>query len=339
MLSISEGLVRLLAPQAPTSTFIDGKPPGIKDDTLGYLNRPDANWRETCPEYSAEYHLGPEGFRPRKEAIEVFPPGGTSRILLLGDSFTFCKGAEDRHTWPEVLRRKLEDKGFIVEVINAGVQGYDTRQEVIRLMELVPRYHPDLVIMALLPNDIWANQELVPDPNNPENREGSLVIARDETPFQLQLVMLGQKLLLSNNWLYTRIYLGRRKSRYFIHPPDEEVIKQLDITRGLIREARDFCRQEDVKFILVSIPQLFQVLVKAGDYSADRVDPDMIDRKMETWCRSNKIDYIKTLPVLAQTYRTDGRELYFRVDGHLNIEGNELLGGYLADKIARILDE
>ena len=59
---------------------------------LGIRYAPGAHWRFTHPEYSVEYAINAHGFRNAKEPI-IPKPKETTRVLLLGDSFTFGQGA------------------------------------------------------------------------------------------------------------------------------------------------------------------------------------------------------------------------------------------------------
>lgn len=74
-------------------------------------------------------------------------PVGTIRIVCIGGSTTFCGEVDDDATWPHQLGELLRPQfpGLIVEVINAGVPGYnaaDCRRVLGRVLDL----QPDLVI-------------------------------------------------------------------------------------------------------------------------------------------------------------------------------------------------
>lgn len=93
-----------------------------------------------------------DGYRDR-----VFPtakPAGTFRIEVLGDSVAFgaCVTSRD-DTFAKVIERGLDGLLGGVEVMNLGVPGYDTMQEVELLEDLGLRYAPDLVVVAVCLND------------------------------------------------------------------------------------------------------------------------------------------------------------------------------------------
>ncbi|MFQ5702125.1 MAG: SGNH/GDSL hydrolase family protein [Acidobacteriota bacterium] len=92
------------------------------------------------------------GFRDRDHALDK--PPGVYRILVLGDSITKGLGVPDKERiFPAVLERKLDESGLTSEVINFGVEGYNTQQEVETLEEKGLVYKPDLVVLAYSLND------------------------------------------------------------------------------------------------------------------------------------------------------------------------------------------
>lgn len=94
-----------------------------------------------------------QGFRSEQDTSET-PAPNSLRVLCLGDSYTFGFGLENEYTYPVILERELS-KLFPgrVEVINAGVPGYTSRQGLIYLDRLLPTYRPDLVIVGFAVND------------------------------------------------------------------------------------------------------------------------------------------------------------------------------------------
>jgi hypothetical protein len=83
----------------------------------------------------------------------------TFRILVLGDSVTFGHGSVYEHTYPYLLEQQLRRWRPDVDwqVWNAAVPGYNTSQELAQLLEVGPRFKPDLVIVGFYENDIIDN--------------------------------------------------------------------------------------------------------------------------------------------------------------------------------------
>jgi len=70
-------------------------------------------------------------------------------ILAVGDSFTFGDEVEDNETWAAYLEEILNKR-----VLNAGVGAYGIDQAVLRAELLLDEYHPDVVILSFISDDI-----------------------------------------------------------------------------------------------------------------------------------------------------------------------------------------
>lgn len=84
----------------------------------------------------------------------------TYRILGLGDSFTFGVGVRDEDTFLRQLETSLNPTPPAArryEVLNAGVQGYNTRDEVVCLEHRWLELKPDLVLITFYLNDAYAD--------------------------------------------------------------------------------------------------------------------------------------------------------------------------------------
>lgn len=87
-------------------------------------------------------------------------PVDTFRILGIGDSFTFGQGVKEQDTFLRRLDRSLNTSPEVVrpvEVLNAGVLGYNTRDEVVYLEHQWLEYDPDLVLIAFYLNDAYSD--------------------------------------------------------------------------------------------------------------------------------------------------------------------------------------
>lgn len=78
------------------------------------------------------------------------------RIVALGDSLTAGFGLPESAAFPSVLQRRLKEKGFDVEVSNAGVSGDTATGGLARLDWSTPA-GTDLVIVELGANDMLRN--------------------------------------------------------------------------------------------------------------------------------------------------------------------------------------
>jgi hypothetical protein len=113
--------------------------------------------------YRVAYRFNSLGFRGPDYIIPR--PPDVFRILALGDSYTMGAGVHEADTFAVQLERRLNlraaaQPGAIrYEVINAGVSGYDTRQERISYEAFASAYQPQLVLLVGVFNDDLSFQE------------------------------------------------------------------------------------------------------------------------------------------------------------------------------------
>jgi len=107
------------------------------------------------PEYRHAFNTNSQGFRGAKEYSLQKPPG-VYRVIVLGDSVALGHGVEDSETFSAVLERKLSEVRP-AEVINMGVSGFGTAEELIQLHNVGLAYQPDLVVLTYFQNDPYNN--------------------------------------------------------------------------------------------------------------------------------------------------------------------------------------
>jgi hypothetical protein len=100
------------------------------------------------------------GFRHGDRGPEK--PPGTFRVAVLGDSYIEAFQVPDDQTLCHVVERELVGcealTGRKIEVLNFGVSGYGTAQQLRMLQHYVWDYEPDLVVLAFFPgNDLRNN--------------------------------------------------------------------------------------------------------------------------------------------------------------------------------------
>jgi hypothetical protein len=141
------------------------------DRELGISLRAGAEgwWRK---EGEAYIKINSDGLRDREHDREK--PPRTLRIAVLGDSWAEALQVPIEKTFWDVMGRKLSEceslpRGQQIEVINFGVSGYGTAQELITLRRKVLAYSPDIVVLAFnRGNDVTDNsralrkEELIP---------------------------------------------------------------------------------------------------------------------------------------------------------------------------------
>lgn len=125
------------------------------DSLLGWVHQPGQQGIFETPQFRTSVRINETGLRDRSHSYSR--QNSSPRILVLGDSFAWGYGVEE----PDRFSQQLE-KSMDVEVINAGVSGYSTDQELLWYKNEGIKYDTDLVILQLAGNDVGDNtQELV----------------------------------------------------------------------------------------------------------------------------------------------------------------------------------
>lgn len=133
------------------------------DQSRGYALRPRAEgWYRQ--EGEAYVRINSDGLRDQEHAIAK--PEGTFRIAILGDSYCEALSVSPEEAFWSVMGRRLQEcdafQGKKIELINFGVTGYGTAQELLTLREKVWKYSPDLVLLAVTTNnDVTDNSRVL----------------------------------------------------------------------------------------------------------------------------------------------------------------------------------
>lgn len=147
----------LAVPEIVARIFIPSWAPPISDKPslfvvnpyTGWLNPPSATFENHRGKVVSSNHLG---LRDAEPGAKTRP-----RILFLGDSFTWGWGITNEERYTERLQSKLPN----MQVINAGITGFGTLQEVLLLKHYVDEIQPDYVVLQMYKNDFLDN--LTPD--------------------------------------------------------------------------------------------------------------------------------------------------------------------------------
>jgi len=129
------------------------------DTERGWALRPNTEGWE-IGETKNYVRINSDGLHDREHFLAK--PPGTLRIAVLGDSCTESMQQPIEKGFPSIVEQQLSGCSSVgnrkVEVINFGVSGYGTAQELITLREKVWKYSPDIVLLAFYAgNDVFNN--------------------------------------------------------------------------------------------------------------------------------------------------------------------------------------
>ena len=126
----------------------------IIDDNLGYKLQPNYTGNFPMEKYQDKIiTVNSKGLRD--DEINYTKSKTSFRILSLGDSCTFGSGVNNNQTYPSLLQDSLNEMNISVETINAGVSGYEFKQEYTYYYTQGYKYNYDVVTIGIVLNDIY----------------------------------------------------------------------------------------------------------------------------------------------------------------------------------------
>lgn len=184
------------------------------------------------------YSINKDGFRDKEYSLEK----NNTRIIVLGDSVTMGQGVEIEQTFPKLIEQDLEN----TDVINLGVIGYSTFQEVAFFKEKGLKYKPDIVVLGYVLNDASADAYI--------NNQTSFTNCR----FNLLNIPINCKLknILSESLLLRKVReLARsddaHKDRYIA---EHEDLERWNFLVSQIEELQELSKENNFTIVVVIIP-------------------------------------------------------------------------------------
>ena len=190
------------------------------DPVLGYALEPGAEGWQT-KEGRAYVRINSDGLRDREHAKQK--PSNVLRVALLGDSYAEALQVAREDAFPPLLERQLGQcpavAGREVEIVNFGVSGYSTTQELLTLRGRVWDYSPDVVMLLVTTNnDVTDNVRVYKEADDIPylvEREGGLTLDnsfREGFKFRLRTSAVARV----GRWLYAHLRFAQafQKARH-----------------------------------------------------------------------------------------------------------------------------
>ncbi len=333
--------------------------------TIGWLDDPVLGRRlvpsqegwfvANTSEYKTWITTNSKGWRDTEHIEEK--PGGTYRILVLGDSFVenFQVPLED--TFFKQLEGGL---GKTVEVVAMGMGNTGSAQQLIALKELGIKYQPDLVVQLFYTgNDIRNNYE--PLNKNPfvpyvEFSQGELAYISPNPPIASETKELLKRWAIVEKLLELRQrFLEKEAMDSTGYPEDYQVYKAeytedyqkaWELTKQIIVETKETANKVTANYILVSLAnneqvntslwqKLFDTYPKMASANLDLEKPDKL---LGEFCEDEKIECYFMLPYFKEFVGNNaGATTHYLLDGHWNETGTNLAADFLEDKLKEII--
>jgi len=328
----------------------------VPDPRVGWHQIPGAQRRWTS-EGRGWVAINTLGYRDRERRLERLP--GTHRVAVFGDSMTEGVQVNLDETFCYLVEEKFARGAQRVEVLNFGVNGYSPVQELLVMMEEVPRYRPDLVILALyLDNDVsgmhpklnvsqWGAPYAVVERGN-LRIEYSAAEASYEEFHRLPLYWLRKHSAIYrsiSNWRWRQHamqaeYRGSgsfpvRHRLYEVDLRPEWRVAWHSLERVLL-EFKRVAEEHGVEFVVLSMPapqvvdrHRWEALVESFP-AMRRVqwDLDGPERRLSEFASENGIRLIQTSDHFKDAL--DGPPLFFDGLGHMTARGHQIMATLLS---------
>src|SRR5208282_5717545 len=192
-----------------------------------------------------------------------------------------------------------------------------------------------------LPNDLFTNTPFdAPVPQldavrNLKHYRTSVDATLTSIATHLNIVELSERMMLSNDSMYERLYMMTPRAQYFSNPPAERLQSQLSLTEVLLERGMNFCKARGLSFAVLSLPQEFQVLALANGDSPSGIGVEVIDSTLSGFAQTKGTPWFAALDTMASAYKARRADLFYRSDGHLTNAGSEVVAGFLADQLVK----
>lgn len=302
------------------------------DDELPYVLRPSLDTVARGERVILDEH----GTRISSEAAPA--PAGARRILLLGDSVVFGYRMPFDETLGARLEEKLEHRtGSPHQVVNAGVEGYNTQNQLAWLQRFGLALDPDMIVVVFNLNDYDYGPVMGPN--------GVLTTDRTKRVSTWSLANLSDFYVLLR-WLYKigthmpagdapaagsaapgptpafldfDVFVSKLRKNYYRKPTDERWPQLLASLEGLQAESE----RAGVPLLIAILPDGDQIGV---------AEPDLIPQeRLQRICADLRLDCLD-LYAAFEAHSDEGR--LFMDIMHPNARGHEIVAGALAGRLA-----
>lgn len=305
-------------------------------------------------------------------------PEDVFRIAVLGDSYAEALQVMREETFWSIMETELQRAGVVgeqrVEVLNFGVSGFGTAQELLTLRNHAWQFDPDAVLLLFVPgNDVRNNSkrlepyqlkpffvprngDLVPDFSFRQHPDYLKAQSRS-TRAKVWLINRSRLLQLLNE-IKHRMSYGRNSSEtaagepglddcVYWEPEDDSWKEAWDITERILMEMHQETRQRGALFVVAMATSGSQVDPDPAVRQAyqDRLGvedlfyPERRIERLGTRCGFPVVSLARPMREHAEEHRVylHGFENTRLGTGHWNVEGHAVAGRVLAERLKEIV--
>ncbi len=287
----------------------------VHDPQLGWKLRPGLVVERDNELFTSREEISLDGFRTVLPAEEK--PAGVRRIVCLGDSHTEAYTVNEDETYTARLARLLAPRGPL-EVINLGVGGFSTDQELLAYVHYGRGCSPDLVLLQFCSNDVPFNvRDRYWRGHKPcFIRHGStLLLTNVPVPDQSGTGLASGPLLRHSSTLIFVESLLRQVALGHVATGEVDEEEAWAVTGLLLRDLDCLVREDGAQLAV---------------FNADQENLDA-DRRLRAILSELGIPYLET-----ESAYTGEFDSYW-VASHWNSEGHRVIAETLAPEAARLL--
>jgi hypothetical protein len=348
-LVLAEVTVRYAAPQQ----LIQIRPDiWVAADSVGWVNRPNVRTTINTGERTVHLYTDGEGLRVGRAGR----PQAESNVLVIGDSFMEALQVEYERSFAALLEDGLTRRlGRSVAVWDAGVDGWDPPQYLIRARQLLSAHPFNLVVVSIyLGNDVVAKRvdyfparapQVVHHLRIPRSLHWSELAEATLYPVNDVLKRHSELFVLVKNRLQTLRQRARLTADYF---PDlirrsEATSPRWTITAEICRDLASDAEAHGAAALFMLVPDpvavdtaVFTAYARGFGVDLATVDTDQPDRLMGGALRERGLTTISVQDGFRRK-QAAGTKLYGDVDRHLSPAGNAELSASVLPLAAQML--
>ena len=296
------------------------------------------------------------------------------RIMTIGDSFTYGWGVNEEFIWSTIIAESLNGKGCPAEVINLGWPGKGPTEYADIAEKAIPITKPDLVIVSILQGDdlqqvkpslisrqnmrrifrivypnlsilVLHSQQLTSQNLQTTWQHDAKNVVNKMNQAELNRLRILdseiQKLFLDGLLNPQLVFLGIHNPNYFLdmiditNPQTQTKVRNLAFELGRIKQVS---LDNNAEVIVIAIPYGIYVnerYLESSKRLGFNVKSNMLlstapDEAIESAAKKMGIQFISVL----HDFRQNSRHLFYDLDAHFTIAGNELL----AEKLLPIVE-
>ncbi len=323
-----------------------------------YRNKPGAHVDFQMQEAASTFDINSQGLRESRDIGSSSP--GKTRLLCLGDSFTFGWAVGADQAYPHLLNT------VTLESVNAGVNGYGTDNEAAWLQSYGWALKPNVVLVGLfVGNDV--RDVMVGRGKTSVDSQGHLVLGNMLRP----PADIGQEpppatgLDAAKSWLAhnSQAYVFLRRlshdmfstasetqvqkptlydtAPFYYKPVPSDIEEGWKKATGLLDAMRADARAHGAELVVVAIPAREQVeesywkeIQQRFGLAESQLERDLPQRKLAEWSSRTGTPLIDLLPAFRAA--PHDKPLYYRLDPHWNAAGHALAAQVIRAELARL---